>query len=73
VATAKALGMIPGAVSQWLSRARREGVAGLYECNTPGPKRRLMAEQRGRLPELIGHGAETYGLRGDTWTRKQVA
>lgn len=72
-AIAEALGVTPGAVSQWLSRARREGIAGLYKRKAPGPKPRLMAEQRARLPELLERGAEAYGFRGDIWTRKRVA
>lgn len=72
-AIAEALGVTPGAVSQWLSRARREGVAGLYKRKAPGPKPRLTAEQLARLPELLERGAEAYGFRGNIWTRKRVA
>lgn len=70
---AEALGVTPGAVSQWLSRAKEKGVEALYRRKAPGPKPRLSAEQRARLPELLARGAEAYGFRGDIWTRERVA
>jgi len=70
---AAALGVTAGAVSQWMSRARQEGVAGLYKRKAPGRRPRLTAEQLGRLPELLERGAEAYGFRGDLWTQKRVA
>jgi transposase len=72
-AIAEALGVTPGAISQWLSRAKEGGVAALYKSKTPGPKPRLSAEQRARLPELLARGAEAYAFRGDIWTRSRVA
>ena len=73
VKIAEALGVTPGAVSQWLKRAREGGVAALYRRKAAGPKPRLSAEQRARLPELLARGAEAYGFRGDLWTRQRVA
>lgn len=70
---AKALGVTPGAVSQWLKRAREGGVATLYRRKAAGRKARLSNEQRARLPELLRRGAEAYGFRGDIWTRGRVA
>lgn len=72
-AIAKALGVTPGAVSQWLKRAREGGVATLYRRKAAGRKARLSNEQRARLPELLRRGAEAYGFRGDIWTRGRVA
>jgi len=72
-AIAEALGVTPGAVSQWLSRARQGGVAAPYRRKAAGPKPQLSSEQRARLPELLERGAEAYGFRGDIWTRGRVA
>jgi len=71
-AIAEALGVTPGAISQWLKRARHGGVAALYRRKAAGAKRRLSTEQLARLPELLTRGAEAYGFRGDIWTRGRV-
>lgn len=70
---AEALGVTPGAVSQWLKRARQGGVSALCTRKAPGAKPRLSAVQVARIPELLSHGAEAYGFRGDIWTRRRVA
>jgi transposase len=72
-AIAEALGVTPGAISQWIKRAREGGVAALYKRKAPGPKPRLSEEQRAGLPKLLERGAEAYGFRGDIWTRERVA
>ena len=36
------------------------------------PKPRLSEEQLQQLPTLLEKGAETYGFRGDVWTRPRV-
>ena len=72
-AIAEALGVTPGAVSQWLKRARQDGVAALYKRKAPGAKARLSPKQLALLPELLTRGAEAYGFRGDIWTRGRVA
>lgn len=72
-AIAEALGVTPGAISQWLKRARQGSVAALYKRKAAGAKPRLTKEQRGRLPELLTRGAEAYGFLGDLWTRGRVA
>ena len=69
---AEALGVTPGAVSQWLSRAESEGVEGLYSRKAGGPKPRLSDEQLAKLPALLTKGAEAYGFRGEVWTRPRV-
>jgi transposase len=70
---AAALGVTQGAVSQWLKRARVEGIEALYHRPALGPAPRLTAEQLATIPELLKHGAEYYGFRGDVWTRARVA
>jgi len=70
---AKALGVTPGAVSQWLKRAREEGVGGLRRRLGGGAPRRLKTEERAKLPQLLARGAEAYGFQGEVWTRGRVA
>lgn len=72
-AIAAALGVTPGAVSQWLKRARTAGVDALRRQPAPGPTPRLTAEQRAQIPDLLARGAEAYGFRGQVWTCKRVA
>src|SRR3954451_16126850 len=54
---ADALGVTEGAVSQWMKRAREEGVEGLRHKPLPGAMPRLSEQQRARLPELLTRGA----------------
>ena len=70
---AAALGVTPGAVSQWLTRAAEGGVAALRNRFRPGPRPKLTAEQRARMPALLARGAEAYGFVGDVWTTPRVA
>jgi transposase len=70
---AAALGVTSGAVSQWLTRARVEGVEeGLRRHPAPGPTPKLTLEQLAQLPALLDRGAEAYGFRGQVWTCKRV-
>jgi transposase len=70
---AEVLGVVPSAVSQWLSRARREGPEALHNHLPPGPTPRLTDEQRARLPSLLERGAEAFGFAGNVWTTARVA
>jgi transposase len=70
---AQALGVTPGAVSQWMKRVAAGGGAALRRRVAPGPRPKLTAEQRARLPDLLARGAEAYGFAGDVWTTKRVA
>jgi transposase len=70
---AEALGVSEGAVSQWMTRARKGGPEALRHRPSPGAPRRLSCEQLARLPDLLHRGAEAYGFRGAVWTRSRVA
>jgi transposase len=71
--SAAALGVTGGAVSQWLARARAEGVEdGRRRHPAPGPTPKLTPEQVAPLPALLDRGAEASGLRGQAWTCKRV-
>ena len=61
---ADALGVTEGAVSQWMKRAREEGVEGLRHKPPPGATPRLSEEERAELPELLARGAQAHGFRG---------
>jgi len=70
---AEALGVTEGAVSQWMKRAREEGVQALRHKPPPGAPSRLSDQQRARLPELLAQGAQAHGFRGELWTCERVA
>src|SRR5918999_2279937 len=61
---ARALGVSKGAVSQWMKRAKQEGVEALKHRPPPGAKARLSEGQRAKLPELLAQGAPAHGFRG---------
>src|SRR5260370_12417242 len=69
---AAALGVTSGAVSQWLTRARADGVEeGLRAHPASGRPPKLTPEQRAQLPALLDRGAGAYGFRGQVWTCKR--
>jgi transposase len=70
---AVALGVSKGAVSQWLSRAKAEGIEGLRRHPAPGPQPKLSAEQLAQLPQMLAQGAEAFGSPGEVWTTQRVA
>jgi transposase len=72
-AIAAALGVTPGAVSQWLSRAKQGGIEALRRRPAPGPAPKLTPEQRAQIPALLARGAEAFGFRGEVWTARRVA
>lgn len=70
---ADALGVTQGAVSQWMKRAREQGVEALRHKPPPGATPRLSENERAKLPELLDQGAEEHGFRGEVWTCERVA
>lgn len=70
---ARALGVSKGAVSQWMKRAKQEGVEALKHRPPPGAKARLSEAERAKLPELLARGAPAHGFRGEVWTCARVA
>ena len=70
---ADALGVSKGAVSQWMKRAREEGVEGLRHKPAPGATPRLSEQERTELAELLARGAEAHGFRGNVWACERVA
>ncbi len=69
---AVALGVSPGAVSQWLKRGRDGGEARLRRQPPPGAKPRLSADQLVELQGLLAQGAEAFGFIGEVWTSTRV-
>jgi transposase len=70
---AEALGASKGAVSRWLHMAERQGLDALLSHPSPGAPPKLTPEQKRRIPDLLWHGAEAYGFRGDVWICVRVA
>lgn len=74
------LDVTPGAVSQWMRRAREEGAEGLRSRrNLSGARPRLMPEQWERIGAMLSEGPQVHGL-GEIdddgnwyWTVKDVA
>ncbi|RME97822.1 MAG: hypothetical protein D6768_18790 [Chloroflexi bacterium] len=69
---AETLGVTPGAVSQWIKRARVDGKEALRSRKGGGPKPGLNSEQMRRLSKLLDQGAKAYGFSGDEWTCGRV-
>jgi transposase len=70
---AEALGVMPGAVSQWLRWARVGGIQGLRRRKASGDPPRLTPQERAQIPRLLELGAEAFGFRGDIWTCGRIA
>ena len=69
---AAALGVTPGAVSQWLRRANLEGREALRHRRDPGRTSRLTQDQITRLMALLTGSPQAVGLQCDAWTRGLV-
>lgn len=54
-------------------RARSGGPEALRSRPSPGRPPKLSAAQKRRIPELLWHGAEAYGFRGEAWTCARTA
>lgn len=70
---ARALDVTPGAVSQWLKRARDLGIDGLRSLAPSGPPPRLNPEQLATIPDILRGGARAFGFPDDSWTNQRVA
>ena len=66
---AEALGVSQAAVSQWLVQDR--GLEGNQERR--GRPAKLAGEHLRLVPDLLSHGAEVWGFRGEVWTCARVA
>lgn len=66
------LGVTPGAISQWLKRARKTGIDSLRSRKGGGPATRLSGEQVRQIPALLARGPEAYGLPPGEWTRNRI-
>jgi transposase len=68
---AQALGASKGAVSQWLTSARKGGRQVLLS-RPHGTHAKLTEEQKRLIPDFLWHGPEAYGFRGEVWTCPRV-
>jgi transposase len=69
---ARALIVSKGAVSRWFKKAKTEGRKSLQASRHTGRPPELNKAQKLQLPDLLGHGAEAYGFRGDLWTCPRI-
>jgi transposase len=72
-AIAQALGVTQGAVSQWLSRSSGDGEPAWANKPHPGRPAKLTEPQLLMIPDMLSHGAEAWGFRGEVWTAARVA
>jgi transposase len=70
---AVALGVTEGAVSQWITRGKKQGPEALRHRAAAGAPPKLRPEQLAQLPELLAKGAEAFGVRGQVWVAARVA
>lgn len=70
---AEALGVTDGAVSQWFRMVHDRDATALLARPHSGRPPELTCEQKNLIPDLLSHGAEAYGFRGDAWTSARVA
>jgi transposase len=70
---AEALDVSEVALSGWLALARDGGPEALRARPAPGRPPRLSPAQKRSIPELLRHGPEAYGFRGQVWTCARVA
>lgn len=70
---AEALGVREETISRWIARVREGGPEVLLAHPSPGRPPRLTPDQKRLIPEFLWHGAESYGFRGQVWTRARIA
>lgn len=69
---ATALDVSPMAISQWIKKMEAEGISSLRARPHTGRPGELSDAQKQLIPDLLSHGAEAYGFRGDMWTCRRV-
>lgn len=69
---ATALNVSKGAVNHWLKKVETQGQKSLQSTPHTGRPPELTEKQKQQLPDLLWHGAEAYGFRGDAWTCPRV-
>src|SRR3972149_3760227 len=69
---ATALGVTSGAVSQWMGMADEQGKGALRARPHTGRPPELTPDQLQQIPDLLSHGAEAYGFRGEVWTCPRI-
>jgi len=70
---AEALGVTDGAVSQWFHMVDAQDATALRARPHSGRPPELTRGQKNLIPDLLSHGAEAYGFRGNVWTNARVA
>lgn len=69
---ATALNVSKGAVSRWIRKAEIKGKDSLQASPHTGRPPELTKNQKLQIPDLLWHGAEAYGFRGDVWTCPRI-
>lgn len=70
---AEALGVTERSVNRWFTIARDHGSDALLSVPIPGRPPELSPRQLRHIPELLWHGAEAWGFRGEAWTCGRIA
>jgi transposase len=70
---AAAFGVSAAAVSQWVAEACAHGSEAWRAKPRPTGPVKLAPDHMDLRPELLSHGAEAYGFRGEFWTCARVA
>src|SRR4051812_38277468 len=70
---AEVFGVTEAAVSRWMAAVRVHGAAALHAQPRPRGPVKLTQRELDLLPDLLSHGAESYGYRGEVWTCGRVA
>jgi transposase len=69
---ANVLDVSPAAVCQWIKQMENTGVQSLCARPHTGRPGELSEAQKQLIPDLLSHGAEAYGFRGNLWTCRRV-
>ena len=70
---ARIFGVSKAAVCQWIRAAEQDGPLGLAARPRPGAYPKIDRGHLRLLPDLLSHGAESYGFLGELWTSARVA